>query len=238
LQIEQYDELFEGLPVDAHAASYELLMRISEKLLGVKPTEADYTAACGLLEAFYEANDFKIPSRLRTDDSPTDSADELIGRTREGWRLQYEAYRSQIMANRTYVIKKAAKDAIAAVTHRSLGYAVLDQVEKKKIHGYIDRIRRIIEQSQLEDRKKNKLFDSLSGLSKEVDRNGTPTDRFFIFMGDVGLCLGELGDRAKPLFNEVKEMLKLVVGARARNENAKLPANGEVLSLPELDATD
>jgi hypothetical protein len=110
--------------------------------------------------------------------------------------------------------------------------------EKKKIHEHLARIRKILEESDLSDRKKNKLFERLNDLAREVDTQGTLTDRFFAFAGDVGFVLGDMTTKAKPLLQEVKEMLRIVTRSRARQEGISLPPGDEVLSLPSLADTD
>jgi hypothetical protein len=234
--IEFDEKFFENLPGDPYEASFELLTRVKNSILAGHPQEAEYSAACGIFEAFYDANDFKKPERIGPRGTfammKDESADDAIERSRAGWRLQYEGYHNQIMANHAFAIKKRAKDSLLSVTKSSVGYAILTADEKKSIHSHIEKIRTIIEKSGLEDRKKNSLFDSLVGLLKEVNRNGTRTDRFFAFVSDAGFYAGEFADNAKPLFQELRGLLHEVTRARARTEGIKLPPGDEILSLP------
>jgi hypothetical protein len=118
------------------------------------------------------------------------------------------------------------------------GLARLNADEKKKVHAHLQKIRTVISESALSDRKKNALFDRVNGLAKEVDAHGTQTDRFFAFAGDVGFVLGDMAKKAKPLLHEVKEVLRIVSRSRARQEGISLPPGDEVLQLapPEEDA--
>jgi hypothetical protein len=235
------DELFEGLSEDAYTASYELLKRVEKKFLSSLADEASYSTACGVLEAFYELNSWKVPSRVSASNfalaglQKAESIDEAIEKTRATWRLQYEGYRNQIMGNRSDAVKRAAKSSMAAISAGAFGYTILTKEEKGLIHSHIEKIRKIIEASKLEDRKKNALLDALANLARDVNRNGTRTDRFFAFASELGFCLGDFAKKAKPLFDEVKAILKIVTKARAREENIQLPSNGEILSLPEPD---
>jgi hypothetical protein len=231
-----YGELFEDLPQDINMASYVLLVRIEDKILKNSPDEASYSAACGVLSALYEANNWKIPSSINTMSfgvPQPESIDKAIEKARATWRLKYEAYRNQIMGNRSAAVKQRAKEALNANMAGVFGYAILSEQEKNDIQGHVEQIRKIIEASKLDDRKKNALFETLSELSRDVNRNGTRTDRFFAFASELGFCLGDFAKKAKPLFDEVKAMLKILTQARARDENIKLPTGGEVLSLPE-----
>lgn len=118
------------------------------------------------------------------------------------------------------------------------GTAILDSSEKDEVHSHISAIRRIIEESTLDTRKKNALFGRLNDLAIEVDRIGTKTDRFFSFMADLGFALGEFGNNAKPLIEEVRGMIKTISRARARQEGVSLPSDDEPLKLPTPSASD
>jgi hypothetical protein len=58
------DNIFAGLSTDPHMASFELLQRINSTTLQGAPGEIQYTAACGTLEAFYEAMRWKAPEGI------------------------------------------------------------------------------------------------------------------------------------------------------------------------------
>jgi hypothetical protein len=239
------DDIFDNLPEGPHMASFELLTRVEKKLVKTSHDEAILSTACGVFAAFYEMNNWSIPEAVspRTaglalslaGNQKPESINDAIEWTRSIWRLQYEAYRSDIMGNRSVAIKQAAKESIAAVSSGTFGYTVLSKEEKTLIQKHIEKIREIIESSKLEDRKKNALFDDLTKLDRDVNRNGTRTDRFFAFASELGFCAGDFAKQAKPLFDEVKAILKIVTRARARDENIQLPSNGEILSLPEPD---
>jgi hypothetical protein len=232
------DNLFENLSTDPHLASFELLQRVDKHILAGQPSEVEYSTACGVLEAFYEMNSWKVPDRIVPSSGGVwpggkdETVDAAVQKARAYWRLQYEGYHSQIMNNNKFARKRAAKTALEAATAKTFGYAILDPEEKKQLHEHIDKIRSIIDKSKLDDRKKNSLFEHLSALGLEVNRNGTRTDRFFAFATEVGFCLGDFGKNAKPLFDEVSNLVRVVTGARARHEGLKLPPGEEMLSLP------
>jgi len=236
-----YDKIFEGLPSDLLLASYELIQRIKKQVLRSDPApDDDYVVANGLLEAFYEANDWKVPSRLSTTGySPADeSADKLIARSRSIPRLQYEGYVSQIMANYREVNKQKAKAALNGAIAKEPGYAILTGEEKKEIHVHIERIRTLIDGSGLDDRKKNALLDRLTELAAEVNRNGTRTDRFFAFFSEFGFSVSQFTNNAKPAIEEVKAILRIVYHARARHDGIKLPPGDDIPLLPDPDTID
>lgn len=118
----------------------------------------------------------------------------------------------------------------------AFGVATLSGEEKTSLHEHLENIRRIIQNSPVPDKKKNALFHRLQALRSEVDAIGTKTDRFFAFAGDAAFVLGDMAEKAKPFLDEVKEILKIVRGSRARTEQVQLPQD-ETLNLPSPDAT-
>ena len=58
------EKIFVELPTDPLMASYDLLQRLERDLAKGKPSDADFSTACGFLEAFYESQNWKPPERL------------------------------------------------------------------------------------------------------------------------------------------------------------------------------
>lgn len=233
------DKIFKDLSSDPWAASYQLLQRINKEILTKAiglPTDDDYAMACGFLEAFYESHGWKPPNRATYTTSQSDSVDELARKLRAAQRLQYEAYVSEIMNNYKAATKRTAKEAIDAALGKAVGYAILEPSEKEEINKHIENIRKIIEESGLDDRKKNNLVERLSDLAREVSRNGTRTDRFFAFASELGFCLGQFTTNAKPAITETKAIMRIIWGARARHDGIKLPPGDDMPPLlPEPD---
>jgi hypothetical protein len=117
----------------------------------------------------------------------------------------------------------------------TFGLARLNEEERAKIHAHIDNVRAIIGTSILSDRKKNALYERLNRLAGEVNAHGTRTERFFSFMGDIAFVMGDMAEKAKPLFKEVKEMMRIVARSRARQEGISLPPGDDVILLPKPD---
>jgi hypothetical protein len=235
------DDIFRDLPQDPHLASHELLRRIEKQVIeGTRPEDA-YAEACGLLEAFYEAQNWKLPGRLSTGGfsglglvaKGSESVEDVANKSRAAQRLQYEAIFAEIMANYRFATKQKAEAALNAEIAGAPGYAILDSEEKKELHKHIEKIRTIIEKSAIEDRKKNSLFERLNDLVREVDRNGTRTDRFFAFAGELSFYIGQFAKNAKPAIEEAKAILKIIWGARERHDGTKLPRPDDVLLLPD-----
>lgn len=67
-----------------------------------------------------------------------------------------------------------------------------------------------------------------------MDRVGTRTDAFFGLLGDLGIQLGQFGENAKPMTNEIKSILRIIMRSRARAEDVALPKTAD---FPLLDST-
>jgi hypothetical protein len=119
----------------------------------------------------------------------------------------------------------------------SFGIANLNAEEKERLHEHLNRLRQIIESSEIPVKKKNALFGRLNALASEIDSAGTRTDRFFAFAGDVAFVVGDMAKKAKPFIDEVKEILKIVRGSRARTEQVELP-HDDTFKLPAPDLID
>jgi hypothetical protein len=137
-----------------------------------------------------------------------------------------------LLADEIDRIVKSNLARIVEPNEETFGFAFLNSSEKSRIHINIEKIRKLIEESPLTDRKKNALFDRLNDLSDEVDRVGTRTDAFFAFLSDAAFVAGEMAKKAKPFTDEVKDMIKTVGRSRARQEGTSLPPGDEVLKLP------
>jgi hypothetical protein len=230
------EEIFRDLPTDPYLAAYEALQRMNAQLFrGKEPSDSDYRTACGFFEALYEQNGWKPIDRTAPNYNYSDSVEDIAKKPRSNHRLQYEAYANQIMSGYQSLAKNKAKSVLGGAAAKTFGYAILEPDEKTEIHKHIETIRKLIQGSGLDDRKKNALFNRLTELSKEVDRNGTRTDGFFAFASEFAFCMGQFSKAAKPAIDDVKDVLRIVTRARARTDGIKLPAGNEVLSLPKPD---
>jgi len=118
------------------------------------------------------------------------------------------------------------------------GVAELTPDEKTAIHAKLDDMRRTINASLLAPRKKNALMRKINALADEVDKVGTRTDGFFAFAGDAAFVVGEMAEKAKPFIEQVKDILGILRGSRARTEGVALPKSEEPLGLPSPDANE
>ncbi|WP_316195917.1 MULTISPECIES: hypothetical protein [unclassified Bradyrhizobium] len=136
------DQIFRDLSSNSYLASYELLKRLETSLIQGAPSSSDYTEACGILEAFYEAQAWKPPPPLNANNVSVRDIDDTANMSRARPRLQYEAFVAQIMQNYRFVMKEKATAALKSTLANEPGYAVLEGEEKKELHQHIQKIRR------------------------------------------------------------------------------------------------
>ena len=209
---------------DKASAVMAICQRLQEAA-NSKWTAADFTSAVQFVLALAEKAGFRIES----------SIPEYIP--------DRQTFVSSIRMVEAQIYSKFIPDEVDEVlilieertTKPQFGYAYLSNEEKRLIHEHLSAIRSAIEASNLDDRKRNAIMERINKLAAEIDKNGTGTDRFFAFMGDLALVAGQMKQRAKPALDEFKEILKILMKNRAKHEGAALPPGQEFPQLPTPD---
>ncbi len=207
-----------------------ICQRLIQSKEGGEWNTEDFIAATAIIRSFSSRYKIELPNF-----TPDISATQLF----QGLTEHIASRQAKLYAD---AFDKEISEAIDLyenqVTKDSFGYAVLDETEKTIIHSKIANIREIIEKSDLSDRKKNALFDRLSNLIKEVDRNGTKTDAFFAFAGDLAFVARDFHENSKPLISDFKDILKIVMRDRAKKEGIELPGPEDFPALPTKKEID
>lgn len=99
----------------------------------------------------------------------------------------------------------------------------LTSEEKQEVRAHLERIRNIVEKSGLADRKRNAIFTRIAELAKEIDKSGTRVDSIFAFWMDAAMFSAQATEYSQPFVDEVKDLLRIVYKAKARNEGVALP---------------
>jgi hypothetical protein len=60
-------------------------------------------------------------------------------------------------------------------------------------------------------------------LAAEVDKDGTNTDAVFVLFGEMSFALSWVEKNNRPVFQHVKDIMKIIFGRRAENEGTALP---------------
>ncbi len=133
--------------------------------------------------------------------------------------------------------QKRFKEEIDAAIRQSkptYGFTRLSPDEKQEAHTHLNKCREIIEGANLDDRKRNDLLKHLNKLAAEIDKAGTSTEGFMNFLLESSLTAGKIGENAAPLLKEVKELVKTIAKARARDENVELPSGEDISLITDL----
>lgn len=220
------------LPADPNEALYEFAKRVRDQYerfhLNARPE--DYSDALKFIYSFADRFGIEInwPDVLDGSREKPDSVLLLDVAREVTMQLHDRGVGSEVY--------EVLSEYEATQAEETFGIARLNPTEKQKIHEHISAIRKVIESSPLSDRKKNALFARLNELANEVDKHGTRTDNFFAFLGDLAFTVGDMAGKAQPAIKEVREMLKIVYRARARQENISLPSGDEPLQLSPPDS--
>lgn len=216
--------LFRDLPTDETVALGELINRVDLQLsddIG----STDWKIGLDIIEEFVKGCAFDFEVTIAPNRGYKEDFDDL--------KLKYIRL---LEKNREASLRVEAADEIRDWRESSgtfeFGFARFSEDERAKIIDHIDKIRIIISSSPISERKKTKLLDILTELYNETLQDKTKTERFFAFMGDVALTVGEMAEKAKPAIEQTKEILRIVMRSRARNEGAVLPPADDLPQLP------
>jgi len=112
------------------------------------------------------------------------------------------------------------------------GIAVLTKEEKEFIHQKLNSIREQIENSDLDDAKRNELLKRISELARDVDLAGTPTSRFLDSIVTFTIAIRKGHENLKPLLGDLKDACRTVLNSRAKNEGLSLSKGEDLFQLP------
>ena len=119
----------------------------------------------------------------------------------------------------------------------------LDSATKQKIHHYILQIKACVEESDLEEQKKNALYNKLNDFSKEVDKSRTSLQSGMIVFNDVCAAFGNGVKKLEPARKWVDSIAGLLDKAkeielslpRISYEAPKRITGSKEVKAPELD---
>lgn len=100
----------------------------------------------------------------------------------------------------------------------------LDGATKQRIHFLIGKIRTVVEDADLEERKKNSLFKKLAAFAADVDKARTTFNNAMLMGLDIAHLAKKFGDAIKPATEFVNSITELLAEAKAQEpEQQQLP---------------
>lgn len=107
---------------------------------------------------------------------------------------------------------------------RVQGYSVrLDQAAKVKVQHHLEQLRGIFEKLEVEQKKKDALFNKLNDLQQEVDRQRTRFDAFAALAIETAGVVGEVVEKTQ-LLKILDSIAKVMWGLKTEEETKRLPA--------------
>lgn len=144
--------------------------------------------------------------------------DWALPRSYEHAQEMFEAFSAEVRFH-------VADFKIRGAHHRKQYSVRLDQSDKEKVRFYINKIRKIVDASSLNDDKKDKLYNILDSLSNEISRDRT---RFEAVMDRMRI-MADLTEEIEPkLLSPIVRILRLIHHAKEKeDETRSLPGPRE-----------
>jgi hypothetical protein len=107
---------------------------------------------------------------------------------------------------------------------RMQGYSVrFDAATKVRVQHHIEQLRGIFEKLEVEQDKREALFNRLNELQKEVDRERTRFDAYAALAVEVAGVIGDAVEKSKVL-DVLNAIAKVIWGSKKEEETKRLPA--------------
>ncbi|MGY5806229.1 hypothetical protein ACXHXG_00850 [Rhizobium sp. LEGMi198b] len=147
----------------------------------------------------------------------------------DDWDDIYPAFTSFDRALKRYIMEvKVRKSRVTKV------YSVqLSPEDKERIHSLIREIREILTSADLQDRKRNSLFNKLNAFEADVDRVRTRFDNATLMAIDI-IGVVDKGTNALKPINELLRRIQAIMGnaKESEPEQNQLPPPAERKKLP------
>ncbi|NTI16101.1 hypothetical protein G6L29_10685 [Agrobacterium rhizogenes] len=147
----------------------------------------------------------------------------------QGFRRQVEITSQKIL------IEAARRQKIGGQT-----IIVFDEAQRQAIHHLIQKIRDHLETANLQEKKREALFNKLNAFAAEVDRNRTRPEAFYAFAVETARAAKEVNDELKPLqqtidkvFDWIEKAKKLADSLPPWSDRKKIEAPRKQLPAPE-----
>lgn len=119
----------------------------------------------------------------------------------------YQGFRRDVVYYRTAMQIRFGKRTKQFSVH-------LDIKAKRTVHHYIGKIREFLQTLEVEERKKERLFDKLLAFEGEVDRDRTRYEAFGAAVIEFGAIVGEATSKADPARKWIDSIAGLIWGAK------------------------
>jgi hypothetical protein len=208
------DDFVDQLPEDPIEAAHLICIKFKEfdeSIIEQSKLEfyESYIAALGLFNAFAESYllDYKTPIVGSDSDRNIESIRYFFYKLIDKLGNHLAQVKVQKIKNK-YLLKFG----------RSFAYEFSDG-DLRRMQELINELRDFIVGSKLfEEDHRQRILNRLEGLQRELHKRVSSLDKFWGFMGELGVALGKFGKDAKPFVDRVCEITQIVWRTQARAE--------------------
>lgn len=164
-----------------------------------------------LLSEMAKAGMIDVPGVNHSWDSLGDQINRLYG--------FYETTRKKLAAQTLRQEFIARSSHYSAVLGRTFAYE-FSQGDLDRINSLLSELRAQITASSLfKDDHRSRLLAKLEKLQAEIHKKMSNLDKFWAILGEAGVVVGKFGIDAKPMFDNMNEVLRIVWRTQARAED-------------------
>lgn len=124
-------------------------------------------------------------------------------------------------------VAHARKNKTNFTTSIYLSYDCREEIDK-----LLARVRKVVNQADFPEAKKDAIYQRIAALQAEVDKSRTRLDAFLSRWLDVTNAVGEGAENLEPLAKLLERIMKVLGRAKAQQETGQLPTSEETKKLP------
>lgn len=108
------------------------------------------------------------------------------------------------------------------------------ETDYQRIQVLITQLRELIVANQdFSEEHRTRLLKRLEAMQGELHKKTSDIDRFWGFIGEVGINMRKFGENMKPISDRVRELAAIVIAAICTKEGIPLPPEGIKALLPD-----
>lgn len=128
--------------------------------------------------------------------------------------------------------KAAARLQVSARTKANVSVLTLTPDLKMQIGGHLTAIRKIVDEAELSEGKRDAIFRRINNLQEEVDRDRTRTEAAMALLLEVTGAISKGATNLDPALDQVARIVKVFAKAKEENEQKTLSAPQDRKRLP------
>jgi hypothetical protein len=224
------ESFLDALPDDPLLALAEVCteFRKFDQAAAQKPElHGDYLSAVAVLQALAKSRTFSLPIPVP---GPGANAQQNINNIRD-YIFQIEGHLTQRLHS-DFIQRES--DKYSARFEADSAYVFPDD-DYKRIQELLNEMRDILSNTKsIPEKHKRRLLERLERMQRELHKKTSDLDRFWGFIGEVGIAAGKFGKDIKPFVDRVRELTEIV--SKAIQVKEKLAGRYNPISLPESNS--